>query len=113
MRAKHKNEHCFIANSTFSFKPRKRKLQITLPRLIIKNNTKIQGEGLCAVKDPLAPPPPPRSLLATDRSKAVVFGVVPTKCFWGRCFVSYLYSFVVNLYVNGSGSITSVGGRES
>ena len=28
------------------------------------------------------------SLLATDRSKAVVFGVVPTKCFWSRCFVS-------------------------
>ena len=24
-----------------------------------------------------------------------------------------LYSFVVNLYVSGSGSITSVGGRES
>ena len=31
---------------------------------------------------------PPSSLLATDRSKAVVIGVVPTKCFWSRCFVS-------------------------
>ena len=30
----------------------------------------------------------PGSLLATDRSKAVVFDVVPTKCFWSRCFVS-------------------------
>ena len=29
--------------------------------------------------------------------------------FWSRCFVSYLYSFVVYLYVNGSESITSVG----
>ena len=28
---------------------------------------------------------------------------------WSRCFVLYLYSFVVYLYVNGSGSITSVG----
>ena len=35
--------------------------------------------------------------------------MIPTKCFWSRCFVSYLYSFVVYLYVNGSGSITSVG----
>ena len=37
------------------------------------------------------------------------FGVILTKCFWSGCFVSYLYSFVVYLYVNGSGSITSVG----
>ena len=36
-------------------------------------------------------------------------GVILTKCFWSRCFVSYLYSFVVYLYVNGSGSNTSVG----
>ena len=35
--------------------------------------------------------------------------MVLTKCFWSRWFVSYLYSFVVYLYVNGSGSITSVG----
>ena len=44
---------------------------------------------------------PPRSLLATDRSKAVVFGV-GVSC-------RNLYSFVVYLYVSGSGSITSVG----
>ena len=38
------------------------------------------------------------------------FGVVPTKCFWRRCFsCRKLYSFVVYLYVNSSGSITSVG----
>ena len=37
------------------------------------------------------------------------FGVILTKCFWSRCFVSFLYSFDVYLYVNGSGSITSVG----
>ena len=29
--------------------------------------------------------------------------------FWSRCFCYNLYSFVVYLYVNGSGSITSVG----
>ena len=37
--------------------------------ICIKNNTKIQGEGLCAVKEILKPP---GSLLATGRSKAVV-----------------------------------------
>ena len=36
--------------------------------ICIKNNIKIQAEGLCAVKDPLVP----GGLLATDRSKAVV-----------------------------------------
>ena len=52
-------------------------------------------------------PPPPSSLLATDRSVVVlvefllnVFGV------GGSC--RNLYSFVVYLYVSGSGSITSV-----
>ena len=35
--------------------------------------------------------------------------MILTNCFRSRCFVSYLYSFVVYLYVNGSGSITSVG----
>ena len=54
---------------------------------------------------------PHGSLLATDRSKAVVFGVVLTNCFWGRCFMSYFVFFVVYLhvYVSDSGSITSVG----
>ena len=37
--------------------------------ICIKNNTKIQGEGLRAVEEILKPP---GSLLATDRSKAVV-----------------------------------------
>ena len=37
--------------------------------------------------------------------------MILTKCFWSRCFTRNLYSFVVNLYVNGSGSITSVGER--
>ena len=36
------------------------------------------------------------------------FCVVPTKCFLSRVFCRNLYSFVVYLYVNGSGSITSV-----
>ena len=31
---------------------------------------------------------PPGGLLATDCSKAVVFGVILTKCFWSRCFMS-------------------------
>ena len=35
--------------------------------------------------------------------------MILTNCFWSRCFVSYLYSFVVYLYVNGDGSIASVG----
>ena len=34
--------------------------------------------------------------------------MIPTKCFWSNCNCK-LYSFVVYLYVNGSGSITSVG----
>ena len=51
---------------------------------------------------------PPGSLLATDHSKAVGFGVILSKCF--EVGVSFnLYSFVVYLYVNGSGPITSVG----
>ena len=37
--------------------------------ICIKNNSKIQGEGLRAVEEILKPP---GSLLATDRSKAVV-----------------------------------------
>ena len=49
-----------------------------------RNCTWVWGEGLRAVGGPWAP----GSLLATDRSRTVVFGVVPTKCFWSRCFVS-------------------------
>ena len=52
---------------------------------------------------------PPVSLLATDRSKAVVFGVIVTKCFGVGVSSRNLYSFVVYLYVSGSGSIPSVG----
>ena len=37
------------------------------------------------------------------------FGVVPTKFFGIGVSCCKLYSFVVYLYVNGSGSITSVG----
>ena len=47
--------------------------------------------------------------LRTYRSKAVVLVKFLLNVLWSRCFVSYLYSFVVYLYVNGSGSITSVG----
>ena len=35
--------------------------------------------------------------------------MILTDCFWSRCFVSYLYFFVVYLYVKGDGSIASVG----
>ena len=48
---------------------------------------------------------PPGSMLATDRSKAVVL----VKCFGVGVWCRNLFSFVVNLYVNGSGSTTSVG----
>ena len=51
---------------------------------------------------------PPGSLLATDRSKAVVFGVIFTKCFSVGVSCRNLYYFVFYLYVNGSGSITTV-----
>ena len=49
------------------------------------------------------------SLLATDRSKAVFLVQFLLNVFWSRCFVSLFVSFVVYLYVNGSGPITSVG----
>ena len=35
--------------------------------------------------------------------------MILTKCYWSRFSCRNLYSFVVYLYVNGSGSITSVG----
>ena len=36
---------------------------------------------------------PPGSLLATDHSKAAVFGVVLTICFRSRCVMSYFVFF--------------------
>ena len=51
---------------------------------------------------------PPGSLLATDRSKAVVLVLFLLIVFGVGVLCRNLYSFVVNLYVNGSGSITSV-----
>ena len=54
-------------------------------------------------------PPPPGSLLATDRSKAVVLVLFLLNVFGVGVSCRKLYSFVVYLYVNGSGSITSVG----
>ena len=54
-----------------------------------KDYTKIYGKGLHAglraVEDVLKPPV---SLLATDRFKAVFFGVILTNCFRSRCFIS-------------------------
>ena len=52
---------------------------------------------------------PPGSLLATDRSKAVVLVYFLLNVFGVGVSCRYLYSFVVYLYVNGSESITSVG----
>ena len=52
---------------------------------------------------------PPGSLLATDRSKAVVLVYFLLHVFGVGVSCRNLSSFVVYLYVNGSGSITSVG----
>ena len=52
---------------------------------------------------------PPSSLLATDRSKAVVSVKFLLNVFGVGVSCRKLYSFVVYLYVNGSGSITPVG----
>ena len=50
---------------------------------------------------------PPGSLLATDRSKAVVLVKLLLNVFGVCVSCRGLYSLVVYLYVNGSGSITS------
>ena len=52
---------------------------------------------------------PPGSLLATDRSKAVVLLLFLLNVFREGVLCRNLYSFDVYLYVSGSGSITSVG----
>ena len=52
---------------------------------------------------------PPGGLLATDRSKAMVLVYFLHFVFGVGVSCRKLYSFVVYLYVNGSGSITSVG----
>ena len=52
---------------------------------------------------------PPGSLLATDCSKAVVLVWFLLNVFGVGVSCRKLYSFVVYLYVDGSGSITSVG----
>ena len=52
---------------------------------------------------------PPGSLLATDRSKAVVLVSFLLNVFGVDVWCRSLYYFVVYLYVNGSGLITSVG----
>ena len=51
----------------------------------------------------------PGSLLATDSSKAVVLVLFLLNGFGVGVSCRNLYSFVVYLYANGSGSITSVG----
>ena len=53
----------------------------------------------------------PGSLLATDRSKAVVLVWFLLNVFGVGVSCRKLYSFVAYLYVDGSGSITSVGGE--
>ena len=52
---------------------------------------------------------PPGSLPATDRSKAVVMAYFLLNVFGVGVSCRNLFSFVAYLYVNGSGSITSVG----
>ena len=61
---------------------------------------------MCAIKEILKPP---GSLLATDRSKAVVLVKFLINVFGVGVSCRKLYYFVVYLYVNSSGSITSVG----
>ena len=56
---------------------------------------------------------PPGSLLATDRSKAVVLLFFLLNVFGVGVSYRTLYCFVVYLYVNGSGSITSVGEKRA
>ena len=56
---------------------------------------------------------PPSSLLATDRSKAVVLVLFLLNVFGVGVSCRNLYHFVVYLYVNSSGSITSVGGERA
>ena len=73
-------------------------------RTLIVSCTK-DYEGLCAVEDPEAP----GTLLATGRSKAVVLVLFLLYVFGVGVSCRNLYFFVVYLYVNGSGSITSVG----
>ena len=55
---------------------------------------------------------PPGGLLATDRSKAVVLAQFLLNVFGVGVSCRNLYSFVVYLYVNGSGSIPRFGKRE-
>ena len=64
------------------------------------------GARVCAqwrILEPLG------GLLATDRSTAVVLVSFLLNGFGVGVSCRYLYSFIVYLYVNGSGSITSVG----
>ena len=56
---------------------------------------------------------PPGSLLATDRSKAVVLVYFLLNVFGVGVSCRNLYSFVVYFYVNCSGSITSVGEKRA
>ena len=57
------------------------------------------------MEDPLAS----GSLLATDRSKAVVLVLFSLTILGVGVPCRYLFSFIVHLYVNNLGSITSVG----
>ena len=61
------------------------------------------------MEDVLKPPPPSGSLLATDRSRAVVLVLFLLNVYGVGVSCRILHYFVVYLYVNGSGSITSVG----
>ena len=54
-------------------------------------------------------PSAPCSLLVTDRSKTVVLVLFLLNVFGVGVSGRNLYSFIVVLYVNGSGPITSVG----
>ena len=61
------------------------------------------------MEDPYAP----GSLLATDHFKAVVLVLFLLNVFGVGCSCRNLYYFVVYLYVDGSGSITSVGAERA
>ena len=71
-------------------------------RITPKSRVKVCGQWRILNK-------PPGSFLTTDRSKAVVLVWFLLNVFGVGVSCRNLYSFVVYLYVNDSGSITSVG----
>ena len=77
--------------------------------LVLRITPKSRAKVCAQWRVSLSPPPPLGSLLSTDRSKGLVLVYFLLIVFGVGVSCRNLYSFVVYLYVNGSGSITSVG----